>query len=162
MKSIDSLMLVALAGLSSISSVLAADFFEIGCYSSFGSARLNSTSRSVSFGTCRDQCFGFPLRDGITKDVYSVLFLQGTNCYCGNYKPNDAYKVADSECSYPCPGLDTDNCKLLLCYDGQYIYLTCLTRWKQRWIHLLCRGDWSRAFSKNGSGVVDVNVVQYF
>jgi len=115
MKQISAILLTALAGYVHLSAATG-DAIYHGCYNSSGSLQTKGDDDFQSRGKCRETCVKPP--------GYSVQAMTNrTLCLCGNFLPNDAYKVDDSKCKQGCPGFEQETCGTRL---GDYfsVYLS--------------------------------------
>lgn len=76
----------------------------LGCYDSSQGLTKNDTYTFQSSGHCHTQC-----ATGLDLPVMAMTL--GSDCYCGQDMPPLSDKVADSNCSIPCQGFLSDNCK---------------------------------------------------
>lgn len=103
MKQISTILFTALAGYVHLSAAIG-DATYYGCYNSSGSLQTKGDDNFQSRGKCRETCVKDP--------GYSVQAMtNSTLCLCGNYLPNNAYKVDDSKCKQGCPGFVQETCK---------------------------------------------------
>lgn len=103
MKQISTILFTALAGYVHLSAAVG-DATYYGCYNSSGSLQTKGDDNFQSRGKCRETCVKDP--------GYSVQAMtNSTLCLCGNYLPNDAYKVDNSKCKQGCPGFVQESCK---------------------------------------------------
>jgi cell wall integrity and stress response component len=118
MKALHSVVLVALAGCAHVITA-EEDASYYACYSTTGSMK-ETISKDIYMarGACRTECVKDP--------GYAVMAMtKGTDCYCGQKLPNDAFKVDDAKCKQPCGGFATETCKhsiVLLLHGADALY----------------------------------------
>ncbi|RYP60858.1 hypothetical protein DL771_010345 [Monosporascus sp. 5C6A] len=81
-----------------------------GCFSSFGELKVayNKIKNFNTNGKCNIKC----------RELGNLVAATNAEaCYCGDKYPPSNAKVADSECSEPCPGFGTEACGGLHTYS---------------------------------------------
>lgn len=106
----------------SISTALAQELVDAGCYSSSEPLKDQGLYTFQSSGYCKDLCVK------LSKPVMALS--KGSNCYCGDYIPVASAKVSDSKCNTKCNGYPQETCESTHCLD---CFLRCgltLQRWR--------------------------------
>lgn len=93
----------------SISTTLAQELVDEGCYSSSDPLKDQGIYTFQSSGYCKDLCVN------LTQPVMALS--KGSNCYCGDYIPVASSKVSDSKCNTKCNGYPQETCESIRCHD---------------------------------------------
>lgn len=91
----------------SISTVVAQEPVDAGCYSSSEPLKDQGLYTFQSSGYCKDLCVN------LSKPVMALS--KGSNCYCGDYIPVASNKVSDSKCNTKCNGYPQETCESIHC-----------------------------------------------
>lgn len=119
--SVPSILRVGLL-ICSISTAVAQELVDAGCYSSSEPLKDQGLYTFQSSGYCKDLCVK------LSKPVMALS--KGSNCYCGDYIPVASSKVSDSKCNTKCNGYPQETCESIHCPD---FFLRCgliLQRWR--------------------------------
>lgn len=92
----------------SISTALAQEPVDAGCYSSSEPLKDLGLYTFQSSGYCKEQCVK------LSKPVMALS--KGSNCYCGDYIPVASNKVSDSKCNTKCNGYPQETCESTICF----------------------------------------------
>lgn len=130
--SVPSILRVGLL-ICSISTALAQELVDAGCYSSSEPLKDQGLYTFQSSGYCKDQC---------VKLLKPVMALsKGSNCYCGDYIPVASNRVPDSKCNTKCNGYPQETCESIYCPDCFPTMRSNFARW---WPGLLrSQIDWT-------------------
>lgn len=117
MKPISTIFLTALAGFAHLSAAIG-DATYYGCYNSSGSLQTKGEDNFQSRGKCRETCV-----KNNTPGYAVQAMTNSTLCLCGNFLPNDAYKVDNNKCRQGCPGFEQETCKNLFLYTLYFSFV---------------------------------------